>query len=404
MPIAPTTELQAVNAMLSAIGEAPVADLVSPQPDVQRAINILEGVDRELQSQGWRFNTEFNFAVAGVASGAFWTFAVPANLLAFRLTTREDQYGFDALIRDGGFYDRINGTAEWSVDTLYIDPVWAVEWANLPSTARLAIVALATRRFAADMGAMDRVTVTEQDADRAVQLLQADQGAIQSQVTPWESLTSELTSLNTILASVGLDEAHSLQALLPFQARALNMLRRTSLEVQAVGWAYNYDHGIKLEPTSTEDGLNIFKIPEDPEGRKLIAWKVTPQSGQRNLLLATRELEGTGTIFYDRRKNQNGIREPFLWVDAVWYFNFADMPDVVRRYITTMATFRFAKTIPDGGERASLTVDDVRRAYREAHRQQGVIERTSFISNFETRNILGSRRDTLSFLPSKDYT
>lgn len=54
-----TTELQAVNQMLSGIGEAPVNSLEgSLTTDVAMARNILQEVSEEVQGRAWYFNTD----------------------------------------------------------------------------------------------------------------------------------------------------------------------------------------------------------------------------------------------------------------------------------------------------------------------------------------------------------
>ena len=61
-----TTQLEAVNTMLSTIGEAPVNSLTGSLPvDASMAVNILNEVNREVQSAGWKFNTPVEFAGGG---------------------------------------------------------------------------------------------------------------------------------------------------------------------------------------------------------------------------------------------------------------------------------------------------------------------------------------------------
>ena len=54
-----TTELEAVNTMLSAVGEPPIVSL-DAQTNLDAAIaqNILGEVSREVQAAGWHFNTQ----------------------------------------------------------------------------------------------------------------------------------------------------------------------------------------------------------------------------------------------------------------------------------------------------------------------------------------------------------
>jgi hypothetical protein len=58
MPLTKTTRLQAINTMLSVIGETPVSSTTAPRADAQIANNILDEVTREVLSYGWHFNTE----------------------------------------------------------------------------------------------------------------------------------------------------------------------------------------------------------------------------------------------------------------------------------------------------------------------------------------------------------
>lgn len=58
-PSNPTTEqLAAVNELLQSIGQAPVSTLDTSNPDVSIAWNTLVSTSRDVQSEGWTFNTE----------------------------------------------------------------------------------------------------------------------------------------------------------------------------------------------------------------------------------------------------------------------------------------------------------------------------------------------------------
>ena len=58
--ITATSELQAINTMLSFIGEAPVSAITGNiGTDVAVAKNILDETSMSVQSQGWFFNREF---------------------------------------------------------------------------------------------------------------------------------------------------------------------------------------------------------------------------------------------------------------------------------------------------------------------------------------------------------
>jgi hypothetical protein len=68
--ISPPTELEAVNIILSGIGEAPVNTLENvgddgnlPE-DISLALSVLREISREVQLEGWSWNTEHNYPLS----------------------------------------------------------------------------------------------------------------------------------------------------------------------------------------------------------------------------------------------------------------------------------------------------------------------------------------------------
>ena len=61
MSLSPTTKLEAVNTMLTSIGEQPVqTDDFAGLSDAAIAAQILDNVSRAVQSRGWIFNTDLD--------------------------------------------------------------------------------------------------------------------------------------------------------------------------------------------------------------------------------------------------------------------------------------------------------------------------------------------------------
>ena len=56
-------ELPAINQILSSIGQAPVTTLDQTTPDVAIAYNALLEVNKEVQAEGWAFNTEYEIPI-----------------------------------------------------------------------------------------------------------------------------------------------------------------------------------------------------------------------------------------------------------------------------------------------------------------------------------------------------
>jgi hypothetical protein len=53
-----STELDAVNQILSSVGQAPVTTLDLQNPEVSIVLNTLREINKQVQAEGWIFNTE----------------------------------------------------------------------------------------------------------------------------------------------------------------------------------------------------------------------------------------------------------------------------------------------------------------------------------------------------------
>lgn len=127
----PTTnrqaELPAVNEILASVGQAPVTTLDQTNPDVAIAYDTLLQVSREVQSEGWTFNKEYNYPFKPDSNKHI---LIPNNILQIDLT--EDCRYIDSIRRDGKLYDREKHTFEWEQEVLYADVTWLFDWVDLP--------------------------------------------------------------------------------------------------------------------------------------------------------------------------------------------------------------------------------------------------------------------------------
>lgn len=189
------TELDAVNACIVAGGEAPVATVVGQRPDVLAAQQLVREFSREVQSEGWRFNTEFGYEVlpAGTLdwtdSAGFVTtlsvFKAPVNLLTFTVSAHPLQQGgfnLDTVVRpsrkydgaanvNGGvlvFYDRTFNRDGFERAAIYIDPVWLWDFDKIPQAARHLVTIRAKRAYlkqvVQDFAGADRLSEDESKA------------------------------------------------------------------------------------------------------------------------------------------------------------------------------------------------------------------------------------------------
>ena len=56
-----STELDAVNQILSSVGQAPVTTLNLQNPEVSIALNTLRETNKNTQAEGWTFNIERHY-------------------------------------------------------------------------------------------------------------------------------------------------------------------------------------------------------------------------------------------------------------------------------------------------------------------------------------------------------
>ena len=145
-----TEELPAVNQILASVGQAPVTTLDQPNPDVAIAYDTLLTVSREVQAEGWSFNTEYAYDKETTDSNK--EFSIPNNMLQVDLTN--DAGSFDKSVvrrRKPGesqskLYDRYNHTYEITSEAngkLTLDIIWKFDWVDLPVPIQDYIVARA---------------------------------------------------------------------------------------------------------------------------------------------------------------------------------------------------------------------------------------------------------------------
>jgi hypothetical protein len=197
-----TTETEALNIMLSVIGEAPVADIdTALAADAVIAKNLLREVAKEVLEEGWRFNTEFGYELPPTTTQA-WTgsngtsatlnvFEVPANLARFTVSRAAQQSGLntvDLVARQGRtydqtkiiFYDRAknrDGLDASIFPVLYIDPVWYFDFSKCPASIRRLITIVAARRLAERATNSEIISAfTQDDESSAYRQARRDQG------------------------------------------------------------------------------------------------------------------------------------------------------------------------------------------------------------------------------------
>lgn len=168
-PLGLTTELEAVNEMLEAIGETPVDSLSSTQGDVGVARNILNREIRALCSEGWYWNTDDEVTLSPDGDGKF---PIPTNALRVDPTSLAKNVG----VRGRFMWDRKNNTAVFTDASLKVNIVRALPFDDLQQAGRDYVAMKAADIFVKRMlGEEGMVSYTQDDLQEARTRLEQDE-------------------------------------------------------------------------------------------------------------------------------------------------------------------------------------------------------------------------------------
>ena len=152
-----TTLLDSVNVILSNIGQAPVTNLETPNPMVNLAVGMIQEVSRQVQAEGWVFNTEDEYPLPRDINNEI---LIADNVLQMDLSrfTR-----FDVVLRSGKLYDKTNHTYQFDSD-LKAFITWIFPFDEVPEAFKNYITIRAANLFAARVvGSQEVVKYSQQE-------------------------------------------------------------------------------------------------------------------------------------------------------------------------------------------------------------------------------------------------
>jgi hypothetical protein len=141
------SKLQAVNLMLSNIGESPVSTLSGSSGDafVATAIVILDETCRSVQNDRWEFNFDSDYLLTPDGSS---NILITDDMLSVDTSSRSGSV--DVTVRAGKLYDKTNQTFVFT-DSLYCDVTWEFAYEDCPQYIRQYVAIKAARVFARRM-------------------------------------------------------------------------------------------------------------------------------------------------------------------------------------------------------------------------------------------------------------
>lgn len=139
------TELDAVNAMLRAIGEMPVNDLdeASEVSEASIAQNLLHEISRDIQDMGLECNTESDFPMLKDVNGYIY---LTDNII--RIDPCDTS--LDIVQRGNRLYDKKDHTFIFTKN-LDCEVVWFLPFEDLPHHVSAFVLITAIRRFVSDV-------------------------------------------------------------------------------------------------------------------------------------------------------------------------------------------------------------------------------------------------------------
>ena len=172
-----STELDAVNSILMSVGESPVNTLTVQSPEVAIAQSTLRQVCREVQAEGWKFNTETEYPINLDSNNHC---IIPNNVLQIDLNHFKHLNDYDVVKRsDNGvmkLYDLIEHRFNFentSENKLYVDVIWMIDFEDVPQVFKDYITQraarIATNRMVNDTNAAE-LMATDESLARALAL------------------------------------------------------------------------------------------------------------------------------------------------------------------------------------------------------------------------------------------
>ena len=141
-----TTKLESINTMLSTIGEAPVNSLTGSLPtDATMAINILDEINREVQAQGWKFNTSYKVTLSRNTDNKI---PIGDDVMHVEFNhLKENRSSYDPVLRGSFLYNLATESFTWDKNFTEVRVVYPLPFEDIIEQARRFITIRASRIF-----------------------------------------------------------------------------------------------------------------------------------------------------------------------------------------------------------------------------------------------------------------
>jgi hypothetical protein len=156
------TKLDAVNIVLSNVGQAPVTQIDNDNPMVALAVNMVDEVAEAVQSEGWVFNYETHYPFVPDVNGE-----IPIADNIIRIDDSDPYTNREIVVRNGKLYDKIAHSFKFT-EKIELDVTWLLEFEDLPQPVKQYIAIRTANLFAGRaVGSQEAVKFGEREEANA---------------------------------------------------------------------------------------------------------------------------------------------------------------------------------------------------------------------------------------------
>lgn len=173
---------------------------------------------------------------------------------------------------------------------------------------------------------------------------------------------TKLAAVNIILSNIGQAPLTSLSSSNPLSSLAEGMIDEVSHTLQSEGWTFNTEQDYPFTPDTNKHiaiASNVLSL-DTPEWSPIEPITRTPAGTTQPLL-------------YDKRDHTYEF-DDVQYLKVVWYFEFLDLPEVFKQYVTIRAANLFANRAVGSAEVVKYSEKEelnARTAVMEYETQQG---------------------------------
>jgi len=192
---------------------------------------------------------------------------------------------------------------------------------------------------------------------------------------------TKLAAVNIILSNIGQAPLTSLTTSNPLSSLAEGMIDEVCHSLQSEGWVFNTEQDYPFTP----DTNKFIEIPENVLSLDKTEWSTIEP--------VIRKPAGvTNARLYDKRDHTYEF-DDVQYLKVVWYFEFVDLPEVFKQYITIRAANLFANRAVGSNEVVKYSENE------EANARAAVMEYETQQGDYNIFNDSAGGREFQTYLP-----